>query len=234
MRAEAAPGARAAPARRRPATPAPGRPPRVRPRRRGRSSEAPDDADDAEQDDQLGQREGAPGRRGALGAWTRAGARRLRPRPGDIALGARASAPASAHRACGSCVPCQVANGQPELMTTRHQPISMPMKLQRGRTCQYLQPGSPMSSLRDAHPLVRGRVEQHLLDQPPVLLLAVGAVRERARACCTTAASSSRSSSSSASDSSRGPPRRRTPTLKPLRGQIEQNSWASSFSSLAI
>ena len=39
------------------------------------------------------------------------------------------------------------ANGQPEEMTTRHQFISIPNTPQRGRTCQCLQPGSPMSSL---------------------------------------------------------------------------------------
>src|SRR5689334_22609400 len=40
------------------------------------------------------------------------------------------------------------ANGQPEEIFTRHQPISIPMTPRRGRTCQFLQPGSPMSSLR--------------------------------------------------------------------------------------
>ena len=108
-------------------------------------------------------RPGAAPRRGRGGAPRRARARVV-----------------SACRACGSCArPCQVANGQPELMTTRHQPISMPMKLQRGRTCQCLQPGSPMSSLRHPHPLVALGVEQHLLDQAPVLLLGVGALGER-------------------------------------------------------
>ena len=39
-----------------------------------------------------------------------------------------------------------MANGQPELTTTRHQFKSIPRKPQRGRTCQSRQPGSPMSS----------------------------------------------------------------------------------------
>ena len=39
------------------------------------------------------------------------------------------------------------ANGQPEEIRTRHQPISMPSRPRRGRTCQCLQPGSPMSQL---------------------------------------------------------------------------------------
>ena len=77
-------------------------------------------------------------------------------------------------------LPIQVANGQPELMTTRHQPISMPMKLQRGRTCQCLQPRSPMSSADTRLPAVTLGFEHHLLDQAAVLLLDPGAVRQRA------------------------------------------------------
>ena len=40
------------------------------------------------------------------------------------------------------------ANGQPEEILTCHQFISMPTIPSRGRTCQFLQPGSPMSWLR--------------------------------------------------------------------------------------
>ena len=38
------------------------------------------------------------------------------------------------------------SHGQPEEILTRHQPISMPIRPSRGRECQYLQPGSPMSA----------------------------------------------------------------------------------------
>ena len=40
-----------------------------------------------------------------------------------------------------------LANGQPEESLTRHQPISIPRMPQRGRECQWRQPGSPTSSL---------------------------------------------------------------------------------------
>src|SRR4029453_84563 len=36
--------------------------------------------------------------------------------------------------------------GQPDETTTRHQRISIPSSPWRGRTCQCVQPGSPMSS----------------------------------------------------------------------------------------
>ena len=104
------------------------------------------------------------------------------------------------------------------------------MKPQRGRTCQCLQPGSPMSSLRDAHPLVRRRVEQHLLDQAAVLLLRVGAVGERGAAVLDPRRrgrrAAPRARPATAGAARRG---RRTPTSKPLRGQVEQNSEASSL-----
>ena len=38
------------------------------------------------------------------------------------------------------------SHGQPEEILTRHQPISMPIRPSRGRECQYLQPGSPISA----------------------------------------------------------------------------------------
>ena len=40
-----------------------------------------------------------------------------------------------------------VANGQPEEILTRHQPMRRPTGPHLGLTCQFLQPGSPMSSL---------------------------------------------------------------------------------------
>ena len=154
--------------------------------------EEPDDEHhQGDEDDQLDQRERAPGRRRALlldrlarlgrAAWRRSAPAALgaaRPRAGaDGGAGPRL-APLLRHqlsrwpRRAGGRSP--VANGQPEESRIRHQLKSIPRIPQRGRECQWRQPGSPMSSfetITQRCSLGRG---DHRLEQRPVGLLDVG------------------------------------------------------------
>jgi hypothetical protein len=132
---------------------------------------------------------GRPGRARGRGAGLAARSRRAASRS------ARVDSPRLRLR-----LPIQVANGQPELMTTRHQPMSMPMKLQRGRTCQCLQPRSPMASADTRRHLWRSGSSS--ISSMRRLFWSSTQVRSESarRASETRAASSSRSSSSSASE----------------------------------
>ena len=167
--------ARAPPAPARPARRSPGRRrSRALPSPPAPGQEAPDHQHDAGQDDQLGERERAPQRRRAIvdrgasrAAARERGCRARRParvaRPlaaGRVALGAgaagrRGRAPARLACALATSLPiaratgrrCPMANGQPLEIGPATSSCSIPSRPQRGRTCQCLQPGSPMSSL---------------------------------------------------------------------------------------
>jgi hypothetical protein len=129
-----------------------------------------------------------------------------------------------------------MANGQPEETTTRHQFISIPSGPKRGRTCQCLQPGSPMSSPETrTHLCFSGSSSISSIRRRFSSSRCVRSDSAR-RDSRTRTSSSSRSSSSSSRASMRGPPRdgEATPNSNPLRGQVEVNNPASSDSSLAI
>ena len=99
---------------------------------------------------------GEGGGRGAGGGWETPRA----PGPGVLPRGPRPARPAPSrrvappplaalslrrHQDSGGRSPS--AKGQPEEILTCHQPSSMPSTPHFGLACQFLQPGSPMSSL---------------------------------------------------------------------------------------
>ena len=85
-------------------------------------------------------------------------------------------------------------NGQPEESLTRHHPISIPSRPQRGRECQWRQPGSPMSSLEMRTQLVLGGLGDHPLEKPRLASSISPRRSISPRASATRSASASRTS----------------------------------------
>ena len=127
------------------------------------------------------------------------------------------------------------SHGQPDEILTRHQPISIPIRPQRGRECQNLQPGSPMSSLEIRTHLKRAGSAIRASMRPRLPLprrrrahAARGGCPRRGRQARRAAPRGRRH------PSRRGPPGERTRHSKPLRGYADANSAACSRSRRAI
>ena len=207
-------------------------------RRRSRARRPRRSSDDPEQDDELGEREAAPRRPGPLAGVARPGGPRARGRSARAAARSRRAASRSA-RVVDSPrlrlrLPIQVANGQPELMTTRHQLISMPrsssaggrasaaagladvLRGRRGATCgapaRASSPRSGAGSAPRPGAVARARgARRRAAGEVVAQLLELGE-REQARP----------------------PPRAATAGARqPVRGQVEQKTCASSPSSRA-
>ena len=127
------------------------------------------------------------------------------------------------------------ANGQPEESLTSHQPISIPIRPSRGRTCQTPQPGSPMSPRATRAKRYFAGLEQHPLevgaDWPPDARRARRSWRAPRGAARS---SSSRTRSSSPRSSRRGSAERASECSRPPIGKAVTNASASSRSSRAI
>jgi hypothetical protein len=126
------------------------------------------------------------------------------------------------------------ANGQPDETRTLHQPNSIPRMPQRGRECQWRQPGSPRSSLDTI--TQRCSSGAAIIRSTRPRFASSRSARRASSACASRrrTARASRTRSSSAVESTRGPPIAPTPHRSPDRGNAEAKSSPRRRSRRAI